>query len=43
MAVVARDRGIDNVFREFNLNMLAMPMDSDIPGIAAAAGKTFSV
>ena len=42
MSVVTRERGIDKVFKESNLNLLAMPMDSSIPAIAAAAGKIFS-
>lgn len=32
-------RGVDRAFREHDLDVLSMPMDSPIPSISAAAGK----
>ncbi|OAQ99133.1 hypothetical protein LLEC1_03432 [Akanthomyces lecanii] len=35
---VARDRGVDKAMKENNLDLIAFPMDSPCPRIAAAAG-----
>ena len=40
MKIVSRDNGIDKLFREQNLNILAFPMDSLMVFVSAASGIT---